>query len=57
MSKYVSLQPRKPSKAFISTFQSHCFNDNLRPADHKNKGKSWGHFVKDVNGTEVPVKH
>ena len=42
--KYVSLLPRKPSKAFISTFQCHCFNDNLRADGHANKGKSWGHY-------------
>jgi hypothetical protein len=44
MSKYVSLLPRKPSQAFINTFQVHSFNDNLRPNGHKNKGKSFGHY-------------
>jgi len=44
--KYVGLQVRKPSKSFIATFQSHWLNDNLRPANHPNKGESWGHFVK-----------
>tara|TARA_R110000822_G_scaffold236402_8_gene367040 strand:- start:818 stop:1012 length:195 start_codon:yes stop_codon:yes gene_type:complete len=47
-SKYVSLQPRKPSKAFTKVFQANAFNDNLRPENHQNKGKSWGHFQKEI---------
>lgn len=40
---YHALTPRKPSAAFISTFQSHSFDDNLRPFGHLNKGKSYAH--------------
>ena len=43
--KPTALLPRKPSKAFISVYQSHCFDDNLRHSGHKNKGMSFGHFV------------
>lgn len=41
--KHHGLIPRKPSTHFVKVFQSHCFDDNLRPAGHPNKGKSWGH--------------
>lgn len=40
---FVALLPRQPSQVFTSVFQSHCFDDNLRPSGHKNKGNSRGH--------------
>ena len=46
---YVSLLPRKPSVSFVNTFQSHTFNDHLRPADHPRKGTTAVHYVKDVS--------
>ena len=53
--KYVGLLPRKPSAQFIATFQSHTFNDNLRPEGHANKGRSSGHFVQDISGKKVKI--
>jgi hypothetical protein len=40
---YTALLPRKSSQAFINVFQSHGFNDALRPKDHPNKGRSNEH--------------
>lgn len=40
---YVALLPRKPSQVFISVFQSHGFDDDLRPVNSKRKGTSESH--------------
>ena len=45
---YTALLPRVLSKAFISVFQTHCFNDGLRPDRHPNKGKSFVHVIQTV---------
>lgn len=45
---YVALLPRKPSQTFISVFQSHGFDDNLRPTNSKRKGTSAAHVVRTI---------
>jgi len=42
--KTKSLRPAKPSDTFVKVFESHTFNDSLRPSMHKNKGTSTAHM-------------
>ena len=46
-------QAQQRKAIYEQVFFGHQFNDNLRPAEHPNKGRSAGHFIEEISGKKV----